>query len=94
MRKFVAKFLTMSKRAAKRQVENKVVAAIDVIIERYATEEKMADTKTDLLIDIFDKAVAGINAEKKIVGRSEKKKYFKALFTNVDQQVEIVVNGK
>lgn len=84
----------MSKRKAKKQIETRVVDAIDQVILNHGNDEKVLDTKTDQLIDLFDKAMSTINGEYKIKGRSNKKKYFRDLFADVNKNVSSIVNAK
>ncbi len=84
----------MSKRNAKKRLENNIVDAIDQLIISQSLDEKTLEEKTDLLIDIFDAAVTGINGERKVKGRSNKKKHFRDLFADTDKKVKAVLQSK
>lgn len=83
----------MSKRIAKKKIGAVVATAIDRVMMMDLTDDQVQN-RVNALFNVYEDAMARINASATQKGRSEVKKYFSDLYNDVVQQVTSATAAK
>ncbi len=84
----------MSKRNAKRKIQYAIGDAIEELVVHGGTTDKNFDVKAEQIFALHDVAIADINKEKTVEGRTAKKTHFKKIFSDFETGISKVLNSK
>lgn len=76
----------MSKRTAKKRIGAAIAFAIDHVMVLDISEEQL-ESRINTLFNVYEDAMARINASATVKGKGAIKKHFATLFTDVKQAV-------
>jgi hypothetical protein len=84
----------MSKRSAKKRIVTGIAAAIDQLLISTGDDDRQFDEKTQSLFNVYDAAMARINAVGKLKGRAEVKEHFRKLYADVQAEIVEIIGKK
>lgn len=82
----------MSKRTAKKRIGAAIAFAIDHVMVLDITDEQL-ESRVNSLFNVYEDAMARINASAAVKGRSEVKKHFAGLYADVKTAVSNAIKA-